>query len=135
MQKSQKGFTLIELVVVIVLLGILGVTALARFQNLSVAAATAATAGIASELSAGSSINYAAAVTGTVGFITINTGADDCTTGTIGGLLASGALPGNHSYTLGGACTATAGSTYSCTVLNTTAGGLPATATILCTGG
>jgi prepilin-type N-terminal cleavage/methylation domain-containing protein len=30
MYKSQKGFTLIELVVVIVLLGILGVTALGK---------------------------------------------------------------------------------------------------------
>ena len=135
MQKSQKGFTLIELVVVIVLLGILGVTALSRYQNLSVAAATAASAGIASELSAGAAINYAAAVTGTLGFTPVTTGTDDCSSANIGPLLAAGVLPLNHSYTAVGACTATAGSTYACTVLNTAnPGSAPATATFICTG-
>ncbi len=136
MQKSQKGFTLIELVVVIVLLGILGVTALARFQNLSVSAATAANAGIASELSAGSSINYAAAVTGTAGFTPITTITGDCAAGNIGPLLAAGTLPAGYGYTLGGACTATAGSTYSCVVDNTAnPTATTASATIICTGG
>ena len=136
MQKSQKGFTLIELVVVIVLLGILGVTALARFQNLSLQAAAAANSGVASELSAGSAINYAAAVTGVLGFTPINTTTDTCATAQIGGILASGTLPATQTYTLGGACTATAGSTYTCTVANI-ANPLATTAvaTLLCTGG
>jgi len=64
MQKSQKGFTLVELVVVIVLLGILGVTALGKFENLSSQAADAAEKGIASELSSASAINYASSIVG-----------------------------------------------------------------------
>lgn len=60
MKKSQSGFTLIELVVVIVLLGILGVTALGRFQDLSGQAQDAANAGIAGELTAASTLNFAA---------------------------------------------------------------------------
>jgi len=135
MQKSQKGFTLIELVVVIVLLGILGVTALARFQNLSVQAAAAANSGVASEISAGASINYAAAVTGLVGFTPV-TLAPLSTCANIGGILASGVFPTTHTYVTGGACTAIAGSTFTCTVTQTAnPAAAAAVATVLCTGG
>jgi len=46
------------LVVVIVLLGILGVTASAKFADLSTAAQTATAQGVASEIAAGSVLNY-----------------------------------------------------------------------------
>ena len=64
MHQSQKGFTLVELVVVIVLLGILGVTALGKFENLSGQAADATEGGIASELSSAAAINFASSAVG-----------------------------------------------------------------------
>lgn len=56
---SNKGFTLIELVVVIVILGILAVTAVPRFVDLSTEAEQAAVEGVAGALSSGSAINFA----------------------------------------------------------------------------
>ena len=53
MNKSQSGFTLVELVVVILILGILSATALPRFMNVSKQAHEAAVAGAAGGLGAG----------------------------------------------------------------------------------
>jgi prepilin-type N-terminal cleavage/methylation domain-containing protein len=59
MQKRNKGFTLIELVIVIVILGILAVVAIPKFIDLSGTANTAALNGVAGALSAASASNYA----------------------------------------------------------------------------
>lgn len=56
---SNKGFTLIELIMVIVILGILAAIAIPKFVDLRSDAQTGNLNGIAGALSAASSVNYA----------------------------------------------------------------------------
>ncbi len=132
MVKSQKGFTLIELIVVIVLLGILGVTALGRFQNLALEARNATIEGIASEVTGASSINYAASITGLAG--STDTSDETQCAAIVPALLTGGALPAGYSAAAGaGACTAT-GDTFTCAIDHTDTGTTAANATIICSG-
>ncbi len=129
MQKSQNGFTHIELVVVIVLLGILGVTALAKFQDLSADAQTAANQGVASEISSGSSINYAQSLIGTAGTTVGDSG--DCST-LAGSLLTTG-IPADITVSGTIVCAAIGNVDSTNCSVSGTGGGTAATVTFICT--
>jgi MSHA pilin protein MshA len=134
MIKSQKGFTLIELIVVIVLLGILGVTALAKFEDLSTDAQTAANSGVAAELSSAAAINYAGSLLPNASSVPIGTTEDSCAEGDIDVLFQSGTFPTGMTSAVGdGGTCGTAGTTFTCTITADNGLGNPATATLICT--
>lgn len=106
MRSTQKGFTLIELVVVIVILGILAATALPKFIDLSGEASQAAVEGVAGAISGAAAVNYAAKKAGNASAVAV----DNCDDA---GTLLQGGLPAGYSV---GAAAIAADASQSCTV-------------------
>lgn len=124
MKQSQRGFTMIELIVVIVILGILAAVALPKFVDLRSDANTAATAGVAGAAASAMNVNYAGcAVVNNV--VTANkcVKVDNCDD--VGNLL-QGGLPTGYTVASAALGTGLAGSngvSATCTVTQTASGG------------
>jgi MSHA pilin protein MshA len=114
MNRIQRGFTLIELVMVIVIIGILAAIAIPKFTDLSGEANQAAVNGVTGALASASAVNYAARKAGSTA--TSTAAINNCPA--VAGLLLGG-LPAGYVITPVAATTFVADATQVCTVTHT----------------